>query len=100
MICKEKIQRGRIDYEFIRLTITGKVDDILQKKTPINLENIFSNCGTKKKLILMEGAPGSGKSTLCLHVCQEWAEGRLFQEYDIIVLVRLEIPHWKGQDCS
>ena len=92
MIRKEEIQRGRIDDEFIRLTITGKVDDILQKKTPIDLENIFSNCDRKRKLVLVEGAPGSGKSTLTLHICQEWAEGKLFQEYDIVVLVRLRDP--------
>ena len=92
MIRKEEIQRGRIDDDFIRLTITGKVDDILQKKTPVNLENIFSNCDAEIKLVLVEGAPGSGKSTLCLHICQEWAEGKLFQEYDIVVLVRLRDP--------
>ena len=92
MIQKEEIQRGRIDDEFIRLTITGKVDDTLQKKTPVDLENIFSDCDRKRKLVLVEGAPGSGKSTLCLHICQEWAEGKLFQEYDIVVLVRLRDP--------
>ena len=92
MIRKEEIQRGVIDDEFIRLTITGKVDDILQKKTPIDLENIFSDCDRKRKLVLVEGAPGSGKSTLTLHICQEWAEGKLFQEYDIVVLVRLRDP--------
>ena len=92
MIRKEEIQRGRIDDEFIRLTITGKVDDILQKKTQIDLKNIFSDCDRKRKLVLVEGAPGSGKSTLCLHICQEWAEGKLFQEYDIVVLVRLRDP--------
>ena len=92
MIRKEKIQRGRVDDEFIRLTITGKVDDILQKKTPVDLENIFSDCDRKRKLVLLEGAPGSGKSTLTLHICQEWAEGKLFQEYDIVVLVRLRDP--------
>ena len=92
MIRKEKIQRGRVDDEFIRLTITGKVDDILQKKTPVDLENIFSDCDRKRKVVLLEGAPGSGKSTLCLHICQEWAEGKLFQEYDIVVLVRLRDP--------
>ena len=92
MIRKEKIQRGRVDDEFIRLTITGKVDDILQKKTPVDLENIFSDCDRKRKIVLLEGAPGSGKSTLCLHICQEWTEGKLFQEYDIVVLVRLRDP--------
>ena len=92
MIKKEEIQRGRIEDDFIRLTITGKVDDILHKKTPVNLENIFSDCDRKRKLVLVEGAPGSGKSTLTMHICQEWAEGELFQEYDIVVLVRLRDP--------
>ena len=92
MIRKEEIQRGRIEDDFIRLTITRKVDDILHKKTPVDLENIFSDCDRKRKLVLVEGAPGSGKSTLCLHICQEWAEGKLFQEYDIVVLVRLRDP--------
>ena len=92
MIRKEEIQRGRIDDEFIQLTITGKVDDILQKKTPVDLQNIFNDCDPEIKLLLIEGAPGSGKSTLCLHICQEWAEGKLFQEYDIVVLLRLRDP--------
>ena len=91
MIQKEKIQRGRIDDEFIKLSITGKVEDILQHKVQINLENIFE-CDMKRKLVLIEGAPGSGKSTLALHICQEWAVGRLFQQYSAVILVRLRDP--------
>ena len=91
MIQKERVQRGRIDDELIRLSITGKVDDILQRKTPVNIENIFTNCGDKR-LVLIEGAPGSGKSTLALHICLEWAKGKLFQEYDVVILVRLRDP--------
>ena len=92
MIKKEKIQRGRIDDDFVRLSITGKVDDILQQKTQVDLNNIFSDCGDNRKVVLLEGAPGSGKSTLALHICQEWADGKLFQEYNIVVLVRLRDP--------
>ena len=92
MIKKEKIQRGRIDDDFVRLSITGKVDDILQQKTQVDLENIFSDCDENRKIILLEGAPGSGKSTLALHICQEWANGKLFQEYNVVVLVRLRDP--------
>ena len=93
MIQKEEIQRGRIDGDYIRLSITGKVDDILLRKTPVDIENIFTNCGDKRRFVLIEGAPGSGKSTLALHICQEWAEGKLFQEYDVVILVRLRDPH-------
>ena len=95
MIQKEKIQRGRIDDEFVRLTITGKIDDILLKKTPVDLTNIFSEIRDRRNFVLIEGAPGSGKSTLALHICQEWAEGKLFQEFDIAILVRLRDPHIK-----
>ena len=91
MIQKEKIQRGTIDDDFIKLSITGKVDDILHQKIQIDLENIFSYC-RRRKLVLIEGAPGSGKSTLALHICQEWAEGKLFLEYDVVILVRLRDP--------
>ena len=92
MIQKEKIQRGRIDDEFVRLSITGKIDDILLQKTPVNLTNIFSEIGNRRNFVLIEGAPGSGKSTLALHICQEWAEGKLFQEFDIAILVKLRDP--------
>ena len=95
MIKKEKIQRGRIDDDFVQLSITGKVDDILQQKTRVDLENIFSNCGDNRKIVLLEGAPGSGKSTLALHICQKWADGKLFQEYNVVVLVRLRDPFFR-----
>ncbi len=93
MIQKEEIERG-IDDEFVRLTIKGKIDDILLRKTPVNLMNIFSEIGDRRKFVLIEGAPGSGKSTLALHICQEWAEGKLF---DIAILVRLRDPLIKAK---
>ena len=92
MIQKEKIQRGGIDDEFVRLTMTGKIDDILFQKTPVDLTNIFCKIGDRRQFVLIEGAPGSGKSTLALHICQEWAKGKLFQEFDIAILVRLRDP--------
>ena len=93
MIKKEKIQRGRIDDEFVRMSITGKVDDILHSKTPVDLDNIFSDSEDGRKVILIEGAPGSGKSTLSLHICQEWGRGGMFQQYDVVILVKLRDPH-------
>ena len=93
MIKKETIQRGRIDDEFVRMSITGKVDDILHSKTPVDLENIISDSEDGRKVILIEGAPGSGKSTLSLHICQEWGKGEMFQQYDVVILVKLRDPH-------
>ena len=79
-----------IEDDFVRHTITGKVDDILKKKVPIKLEKIFTSIreGQQRK-VLIEGTPGCGKSTLSLHICHEWTEGNLFKEYSQVVLVRL-----------
>ena len=87
MIMPEQVQRRNIDDHFIRETITGKIDDILRRKVPITLEQIFEK--TEQKKILIEGAPGCGKSTLSLHICHEWVAGRLLKEYSQVILVKL-----------
>ena len=84
---------------FVRMSITGKVDDILHSKTPVDLENIFSEREKGRNLILIEGAPGSGKSTLSLHICQEWGKGELFWQYDVVVLVKLRDPLVQTAKC-
>ena len=64
----------------------------MQRYTQVDIENIFTSCGDERRLVLIEGAPGSGKSTLALHICQEWAEEKLFQEYVVVILVKLRDP--------
>ena len=82
MIVEEEVQRGRIKDSFVRMSITGKLDDIMQLKYPIKLENIFKDVDPKqRKVVLMEGAPGCGKSTLSVFISQQWGEGKLFTEY-------------------
>ena len=90
MIKEKDVYRYRICDEFTRKTITGKQDDILKTKVPIKLEKISEEMkGCDGKIFLLEGAPGCGKSTLALHISQQWEEGNLFQEYKHVVLVRL-----------
>ena len=95
MIKEEEVQRGRIKDSYVRMTVTGKLDDILHVKTPIELENIFSGVGrNKRKVVLMEGAPGCGKSTLANFMSQQWGEDKIFAElkFKAVILVRLRDP--------
>ena len=68
------------------------MDDILLKKSPIELEKLFDNIEGERKVILIDGAPGSGKSTLTVHIRQRWSRGELFQEFTIVILVQLRDP--------
>ena len=107
MIKTTEVRRGQIQDEFIRQTITGKVDDILHEKCPIQLKDILQNSGKveeqvnedKRKVVLLEGAPGCGKSTLSVFTSQQWGEGKLFQEFKYVILVRLRDPTVQAASC-
>ena len=89
IIGHETIQRGPIDEELVRLTLRGNVDDIMRSKSSIELKNLFKLDKKRRKIILIEGAPGAGKSTLAWHICQTWESGELFQEFKVVVFVQL-----------
>ena len=92
IIKKQNIQRGKLDDRFVYQTIRGQVDDILLDKSPIELKDLFKNIKGERKVILIDGAPGSGKSTLTVHICQEWGRGELFNEFTVVILVQLRDP--------
>ncbi len=82
----------RNDY-FSRATVRGSIDDVMLRKEPTSYEEIFSKTPKSKfqerMLILIEGRPACGKSTLLTKVSKDWANGKILQEMKILVLVRL-----------
>ena len=57
--------------EFTRKTLHGLTEEVLQKRTPIALQDILKPGKDSKSVqrILIEGAPGVGKSTLAWELC-------------------------------
>ena len=53
----------------------------------------------KRKVVLIEGPAGSGKTTLSWHVCREWAAGRLFQEFPLLIYISLEDRSTHKAEC-
>ena len=92
MIKQKNIRYGPVDEELTRLLLRGKVNDVLYQKTPVELENIFKTDKDDRKVILIEGAPGSGKSSLAWHICQKWKSKEMFREFQIVVFVELRDP--------
>ena len=90
MIKRKQVQHGRIDDQFVEMTISGKIDDVLHSKSPIELRNIFKD--EERQIVLIEGAPGSGKTTLTIFICQKWVKGELFQQFTAVILVQLRDP--------
>ena len=47
------------------------------------------NCTTPRKVILIQGEAAVGKTMLCMSIVEEWASGKLFQEFQLVLLLPL-----------
>ena len=71
-------------------TVRGSVDDdIVKSKNKIDYSCIFENA-TSGSRILLEGRPGSGKTTLMNKVSRDWAQGKILNGLvSLLILVPL-----------
>ena len=92
MITHKQYNYGRGNDELVRLLHLGNVDQIMKKKPNVEIKNLFKLDEAKRKVVLIEGAPGAGKSTLAWHICQKSEAGELFQEFKLVVFVQLRDP--------
>ena len=77
--------------EFTRQTLHGGVDEILQSKKPITIEDLLTpeDSGRPVRFVLVEGPPGIGKSTFAWEVCRRWDGIESLREYHTMVLLKL-----------
>ena len=92
MISHKQYNYGRGNDELVRLLYLGNIEEIMTKNSNVELKNLFHLDKAERKVVLIEGAPGAGKSTLAWHICQKWKSGELFQEFKVVVFVQLRDP--------
>ena len=92
-IIDRKSKGLKSDYDKITEAMVrhGNVDVIKEKKCPIDINKIAANLpvGDLEKVVLVEGAPGVGKSTFAWEFCRRWERGEIAQQYDLVLLLRL-----------
>ena len=108
LIDRKRVSGKSKEYEEVTeaMILDGNVDIIYETKMPIEFSevggNIYfpSNCDPLntspydqkekgRRLILVEGAPGVGKSTFAWEYCRRWERGKIAQQYDLVLLLRL-----------
>ena len=86
---KQTLSQGDMD-RFTRDSLRGDMDDVVYKKTAMKLSELGVMAdGSQPKVVLIEGAPGVGKTTFAWMQCRQWAEGKLLQAYSIVLLLPL-----------
>ena len=80
----------------------GNVDAIMKKKTNIDFSDIVQDLppvAASEKVVLVEGAPGVGKSTFAWEFCRRWERGEIAQQYQLVLLLRLRDERMSRAKC-
>ena len=88
-------QKIRID-EFTRRYLRGDMDDVgslsteYYKKSPIKFDEVGKlSSRHRQELVLIEGAPGMGKTTFSWEFCRKWGRGEILQDHSLLLLLPL-----------
>ena len=77
------------DYKHVcDYSVRGDADDIIAKKEKIEYKEAFGEYRSRE-LILLEGRPGSGKTTLVHKIIRDWTEGEVLTKAKLVFLVTL-----------
>ena len=70
--------------------IRGNADKVTAQKEKVEYEQIFSEYKTGE-LILVDGRPGSGKTTLVNKIIKDWTKGKVLHKAKLVFLITLRI---------
>ena len=89
LVHREDDEGDKLQRECLLYQLHGNIDLIKKKKTPLTKDQItvLPN-GTTARRVLIEGAPGIGKTTLLWQLCHQWADGELLQQWELVILVQ------------
>ena len=86
---EKEIDRSEMD-SFTKSTIRGDKDDVIYKKYPMIEDEVVDPKYRKKpRLVLIEGAPGVGKTTFSEQFCFKWSQGQRLNDHNLLVLLPL-----------
>ena len=100
MVHREDDEGDKLQQECLLYQLHGDIDLIKKKKTPLTKDQItvLPN-GTTARRVLIEGAPGIGKTTLLWQLCHQWADGELLQQWELVILVQLRDETTRTAQC-
>ena len=87
-----EIENNRSHLALCKLNRSESIDEYMQNNSmdPISMEELLTEKdGSQSKTVIVQGVPGIGKSTFAWKFCRKWAKGKIYQQYDLVVLLRM-----------
>ena len=89
-----RIEKNKRELDkFSKNTLRGDQDDVVYSKYHMDqneIGNPASSTGNRQpRLILIEGAPGVGKTTFSEEFCFKWSQGKLLKDHRLLILLPL-----------
>ena len=75
--------------QFYLNTIQGSADDIDETKVTISYHDLFESITSDNRILLLEGRPGCGKTTLTRKISKDWGEGTILSFVKYLFLIPL-----------
>ncbi len=75
-----------------KLNRSESVDEYMQNNRMVSISMSYllkKKDGILPKLVVVQGVPGIGKSTFAWKFCRKWAKGKIYQQYHLVVLLRM-----------
>ena len=83
-------EEEEVKSQCLLLQLHGDVAAIKKKRTPMEMEDIgICEDQSVAQHILVEGSPGIGKTMFSWELCRQWAEGKMLQVKDIVLMLQL-----------
>ena len=98
LVRHESFPRDGAELDTAECLSSGNIKQILDENQCYSLKNLFQ-CETSipvedgeamNTCVLVDGAPGVGKTTMVHKACKDWAHGELWTEYKLVVYVPLK----------
>ena len=87
---QEEEEEEEVKSQCLLLQLHGDVAAIKKKRRPMEMEDIgISEDQSVAQHILVEGSPGIGKTMFSWELCRQWAEGKMLQDKDIVLMLQL-----------
>ena len=99
LVQQDKIPNFQHQLNIAELSRRGQISAALKQSKQLAFQDI-TNYSNPRKVIIIEGAPGVGKTTLAYKLCRDWANRALLTDFWLVLYIPLRVPYMRVAESA